>query len=56
MLYLIRDVLILHWAKASSRDDHSITSSGGKDKDVGDAPYLDLSHIWPMGVIDPKAV
>eukprot|EP00041_Stephanoeca_diplocostata_P028457 m.807710 g.807710 ORF g.807710 m.807710 type:complete len:310 (-) comp23380_c0_seq1:2352-3281(-) len=49
MLYVIRDVLILHWGRASS---NAQSSSIATQQDV-DAPYLDLTFIWPMGVIVP---
>lgn len=52
MLYVIRDVLILHWGRASS---DAKSSSIGTQQDA-DAPYLDLTFIWPMGVIVPDKV
>lgn len=50
MLYIIRDVLIIHWGR-SSQDTSSRSLSSQVE---GSAPYLDLTYIWPMGVIDPS--
>lgn len=49
MLYIIRDVLILHWGRASAASKNSLS-----DQVEDDAPYLHLYYFWPMGVIDPK--
>eukprot|EP00051_Salpingoeca_urceolata_P027265 m.480702 g.480702 ORF g.480702 m.480702 type:complete len:282 (-) comp21928_c0_seq1:242-1087(-) len=50
MLYLIRDVLIVHWGRASARKDAGIAES----RTDATAPFLHLRYFWPMGVIEPK--
>eukprot|EP00055_Hartaetosiga_balthica_P003549 m.8161 g.8161 ORF g.8161 m.8161 type:complete len:278 (-) comp3035_c0_seq1:70-903(-) len=44
MLYLIRDVLILHWGRQKRQT--SVSSKVSKTD-----PHLDLRFAWPMGVI-----
>lgn len=50
MLYIIRDVLILHWGRAAKNTSKNSLS----DQREGSAPYLHLKYIWPMGVIEPS--
>lgn len=48
MLFLIRDVLIIHWGRASARKAANVTERSDET-----APYLQLSYLWPLGVVDP---
>mmetsp|Transcript_21059 Transcript_21059/g.62710 ORF Transcript_21059/g.62710 Transcript_21059/m.62710 type:complete len:302 (+) Transcript_21059:299-1204(+) len=48
MLYIIRDVLILHWGRASKDGDSAFIGATN-----GEAAHIDLRFIWPMAVIDP---
>lgn len=51
MLYIIRDVLILHWGRAAKNVDESTI-----DATAGPAPYIDLHLVWPLDVIEPEKV